>query len=156
MAVTAYWYQKALSRAFGGVTEGEAAYPIDLLTDTIKVMLTTSPYTPNQDTHDFVNDVTNEVTGTGYTAGGATLASKSLVDTNNVTKFDAADTSWATSTITARRAVIYKDSGTPSTSPVLAWVDFGADVSSSAGTFQITWDAAGIMTITATDASGFP
>jgi hypothetical protein len=155
MAVTGYWYVHGISQAFGGETAGEAPL-VDFLSDTIKVALTTSPYTPNQDDHDFFNDVTNEVTGTGYTAGGATLGSKTLANTNNVCKFDAADTSWSTSTLTARRAVIYKDTGTASSSPLLAWVDFGADVSSSAGTFQITWDAAGILTITPADATGFP
>lgn len=155
MAVTAYWYAQGLVNAFGGDSEAES-FSIDWLTNTIKVALTTSSYTPNQDTHDFFDDVTNEVTGTGYTAGGATLGSKTLGNTNNVIKFDAADTSWTTSTITARRAVIYKDTGTPSTSPLVAWVDFGADVSSSSGTFQITWDSAGILTITAADATGFP
>lgn len=155
MAVTAYWYTKGISQAFGGVTAGEAPL-VDYLSDTIKVALCTSGHSPNQDTHDFFDDVTAEVTGTGYTAGGATLANKSLVCTNNVIKLDADDTSWATSTITARRAIIYKSTGTASTSPLLGWVDFGADVSSSAGTFQITWDAAGIATITPADATGFP
>ncbi len=156
MAVTAYWYTHGLSQAFGGETTGEAPL-VDFLTDTIKVALTTSSYTPNQDTHDFFDDVTNEVAnGNGYTSGGATLANKTLANTNNVVKLDADDTSWTTSTITARRAVIYKDTGTASTSPLLAWVDFGADVSSSSGTFQITWDSAGILTLTATDASGYP
>jgi hypothetical protein len=156
MAVTAYWYAQGLVNAFGGDSSGES-YAIDFLSDTIKVALTTSSYTPNQDTHDFFDDVTNEVAnGNGYTSGGATLGSKTLANTNNVVKFDAADTSWTTSTITARRAVIYKDTGSASTSPLLAWVDFGADVSSSSGTFQITWDSAGILTITATDATGFP
>ena len=50
---------------------------IDLDTDTIKVMLVTSTYTPNQDTHTKRSDVTNEVSGTGYTAGGATLGAVS-------------------------------------------------------------------------------
>lgn len=53
---------------------------IDLANDTIKVMLLTSSYTPDLD-HDFVDDVSaNEVSGTGYTAGGATLASKAITD----------------------------------------------------------------------------
>lgn len=49
--------------------------------DTIKVALLTSSYTPNYDTHDFFDDITNEVTGTGYTAGGATLGSKTVTTT---------------------------------------------------------------------------
>jgi hypothetical protein len=43
---------------------------IDFDTDTFKAMLVTSSYTPNKDTHDKRDDVTNEVAGTGYTAGG--------------------------------------------------------------------------------------
>ena len=46
---------------------------IDLDTNTIKVALVTRPIRPNQDAHDFFDDITNEVSGTGYTAGGASL-----------------------------------------------------------------------------------
>jgi hypothetical protein len=116
---------------------------------TIKCALVTSSYTPNRDTHDFFNDVTNEVVGTGYTAGGAALANKTVTidNTDDEGVFDADDTSWATSTITARGAVIYKDTGTPSTSPLMCYFDFGADKSSSGGTFQITWHSEGIINI---------
>ena len=115
---------------------------------TIKVALTTSTYTPNQDTHHFFSDVTNEVTGTGYTAGGATLGSKTSTydSATDQIRLDAADTSWTTSTITARRAVIWNDTaGASTTDPVMGWLDFGADVSTTAGTFQITWDTTGII-----------
>src|SRR5688500_12789003 len=83
---------------------------IDLLSDNIKVALTTVTYVPDQDAHDYFNDVTNEVTGTGYTAGGATIANDTLTYTTgtNVMKYDGDDVSWTTSTITnARVAVIY-------------------------------------------------
>ncbi|HEX8609330.1 MAG TPA: hypothetical protein VF679_11875 [Pedobacter sp.] len=122
---------------------------IDLDTDTIKVALVTSSYTPDQDAHDFFDDVTNEVTGTGYTAGGATLANKTVTadNTDNEGVFDADDVSWTTSTITARGAVIYKSTGTASTSPIIAYIDFGADKTSTAGTFQITWAAEGILNL---------
>lgn len=122
-------------------------------TDTIKCALTTSAYTVDIDTHDFFNDVTNEVTGTGYTAGGATLASTAgTYDTaTDQARLDAADTSWTTSTITARRAVVYKSTGTGSTSPLISFLDFGAaDVSTTAGTFLITWDATGIVVVDVT------
>lgn len=124
---------------------------VDWDTDTIKVMLVSSSYSPNQDTHAYKSDVTNEVSGTGYTAGGATLASKTATYDNstNVTVLDAADTSWASSTITARYAVIYSDAGgTDAQKVLLGYVDFGSDQSSSAGTFAITWDATGIFRIT--------
>ena len=47
---------------------------IDLDTDTIKVALVTATYTPDQDLHEDFADLTNEVVGTGYTAGGGALA----------------------------------------------------------------------------------
>lgn len=123
---------------------------IDLDTDTIKIALVTSAYTPNKDSHDFYDDVTNEVAnGNGYTTGGKTLANKAVNqdNTNDRAEFDADDVVWTASTITARGAVIYKDTGTPSTSPLIAYIDFGADKSSSDGTFTITFNAEGILQI---------
>ncbi|WP_203231419.1 hypothetical protein [Nocardioides caldifontis] len=55
--------------------------------------------------------------------------------------------SWSSSTITARYAVIYVSTGTSSTSPLLCYVDFGQDVSTTDGTFQITWAPGGIATV---------
>ena len=124
---------------------------IDFDTDTIKVALLSSSYTPDQDAHDYFNDVSAaEVSGTGYTAGGNTLASKTATydSANNVVILDAADTTWASSTITARYAVIYDSTGTSSTSPLIGYVDFGSDQSSTSGNFTITWDSTGIVRIT--------
>ncbi|RMH18227.1 MAG: hypothetical protein D6698_07355 [Gammaproteobacteria bacterium] len=123
---------------------------IDWVNDTIKVALTTSTYTPNQDTHEFFSDVTNEVTGTGYTAGGQTLTTKTATydSATNTIKLDAADVTWASSTITARYAVVYKDTGVSTTSPLICYIDFVSDQSSSSGDFTITWDANGIINVT--------
>jgi hypothetical protein len=124
---------------------------VDFDSDTIKVALLTSSYTPNQDTHDYFNDVsTNEVTGTGYTAGGITLASKTATydSGTNVIVLDAADVTWSSSTITARYAVVYDSTGTASTSALIGYVDFGSDQSSTNGNFTITWDSTGIVRIT--------
>jgi hypothetical protein len=125
---------------------------VDWDSDTIKVMLLSSGYTPNQDTHDYLDDVVaSEVTGTGYTAGGATLASKTITydAANNVTVLDAGDVTWASSTITARYAVIYDDAGaTNSQKVLLGYVDFGSDQSSTSGNFTITWDSTGIFRLT--------
>lgn len=147
MAVTAFWYGNGLK----GQYSATAARRVDWVTDTIKVALTTSSYTPNQDTHDFFDDITNEITGTGYSAGGASLANKTLTyDTStNQTRLDADDTVWSTSTITARYAVIYKDTGTASTSPLLGYIDFGADQTTSAADFTISYDSTGVLRITA-------
>lgn len=125
---------------------------VDWDTDTIKVALVSSAYTPNQDTHDYYDDVVaNEVSGTGYTAGGATLASKTATydSATNVIILDAADAVWASSTITARYAVVYDDSGaTNAQKALIGYVDFGSDQSSTNGNFTVTWDATGIVRIT--------
>lgn len=124
---------------------------VDFDSDTIKVALLSSSYTPDQDVHDYFNDVsTYEVSGTGYTAGGNTLASKTATydSANNVIVLDAADTTWASSTITARYAVVYDSTGTSSTSALIGYVDFGSDQSSTNGNFTITWDSTGIVRIT--------
>lgn len=184
---------------------------IDLDTDTLKVALTTSSYTPAPDTHDFFNDITNELsTGSGYTAGGATLGSKTLTLTaadswavawaastayavgdiihplvtnghlyvcitagtsdssapswptthratvtdgtavfaefgTNIVTFDAADAAWTSSTLTARYGILYKSTGTASTSPLIGYFDFGGNVSSTSGTFTIQFHSSGIF-----------
>ncbi len=123
---------------------------IDLDTDTIHVALVTSSYTPDQDTHDYFNDVTNEVSGTGYTAGGSALASKAVTadNTDNEGVFDANDVAWTTSTITARGAVLYKKrGGASSADELIAYIDFGSDKISTAGTFTIAWNAEGILNL---------
>jgi hypothetical protein len=142
MAVSAEWYGPPLLAAYSGTT-------VTWTSDTIKCALATSTYTPDPDAHDFFNDVTHEVSGTGYTAGGATLGTKpaTVVGATNYVMLDAADVSWATASFTARYAVVYKSTGTPSTSPLLGYVDFGADQTVSTGTFTITWDATGVLKV---------
>lgn len=117
----------------------------DTTADRFKVMLVTSSYTPNFGTHDFKSDVTNEVSGTGYDAGGKSLSSVTLTQTGGTITFDAANLTWASSTITARGAVVYDDSLT--NDPLICYIDFGADKSSSAGDFVLTFNASGIFTL---------
>lgn len=210
MAVSQFMFGKCVANLLGGEVGGDT-FAVDYLSDTIKVMLATSTYTPNLDTHETKADVTNEVVGTGYVAGGTTLGTKTIVYTaanawatqwagttaylvgdivrpttgnghlyrcivagssaagqptwptvsgqtvvdgtvtwaeigRGVTQVDSADPSWSNATITARYAIAYKDTGTPSTSPLLFLVDFGADVSSTAATFQVTVHALGWLT----------
>lgn len=142
MAVTAFLYGKFFNEL--------AAKDTDIDGDAIKVMLCTSTYSPNQDTHEFKSDVTNEVTGTGYTATGKTLTTPATSYTagTNTWAFDADDVTWTTSTITARYAVVYDSTpGSDAARRLIGYVDFGADVSSTAGDFTITWDAAGIFKV---------
>lgn len=141
------------SKVYGNALKAAFNKEVDYDTDTIKVMLLTSAYTPNQDSHDYLDDVVaNEVTGTGYTAGGAALASKTVTydAATNTLKFDAADVTWASSSITARYAVVYDDSpATNATKPLLAYFDFTTDRASSNGDFIVRWGTDGIFSATA-------
>lgn len=127
------------SLIFNKALEAWAKGNIDFDTDTFKVMLTTSAYTEDKDAHDFRNDVTNEVTGTGYTAGGNTVTVTVTLDTtNDRIDISLGGTTWPTSTITARKAVYYKSRGGASSADELIAVnDFGSDVVSAAGTFTL-------------------
>lgn len=186
---------------------------IDFNSDAIKLALVSSAYTFDHDAHDYFNDITNEVTGTGYTAGGAAVGSPSFsyvaanswtVSRANSTGYATGDivrpatgngylyqalssgtsggsiptfpttvgltvtdgtttwlcvakgglvlsgstVSWASSTLTARGAVLYDSTpGTAATNPLIGFNDFGVDVSTSGTTFQVAWHAVGIGAI---------
>jgi hypothetical protein len=112
---------------------------IDFSADTFKLLLVTDSYSADKDTHLKRSDVTNEVSGTGYTAGGATTActvAKNTTDDRVTLTF--ASVSFSTATITARAGVIYKSRGGADTADeLIAYVDFGGDVSSTAATFTV-------------------
>lgn len=120
---------------------------------TLKCALVTGAHTPDQNLHDFFNDITNEVTGTGYTAGGNACATPtwSGPDGAGLMTFDAADpATWtqnAAGFSNARRSILYYDTGVTSTSRLVAYSsDFGADVGNVAGDYSIAFNAAGIYT----------
>lgn len=117
---------------------------INFAVDTIKVLLVTSVYAPNKATHLRRSDVTNEVTGTGYAAGGLPSTVTCTKDTtNHQENLTFSNVTWNTATITARAAVIYKDAaGVANASPLIAYVDFGQDVSSTAAAFSVTFSSA--------------
>jgi hypothetical protein len=146
MAVTTTFYNRVKYQQLGDTS----VTPIDFKADTIKVSLHTSSYTPDIDAHDFYDDITNEISATGYTTGGETLGTKvtSQDNTDDEGVFDAADVVWTiTTSATARYAVIYKSTGTASTSPLVAYINFGEDLSVANGTFTITWNAEGVINI---------
>src|SRR4051812_2730284 len=104
MAVTAFWYGLAFSSTFNK--------EVDWNTDTVKTVLTTSSYTENQDTHDYYNDITNELTTAGgYTAGGVTISPLSFVYTggSNLWQINGSNAAWTTATFTANKAAVYAD-----------------------------------------------
>ncbi len=119
----------------------EALGNINYNTDTFKVMLLTSTATPNKDTWTKRSDVTNEVSGTGYTTGGvAVTVTVGTVDTaNDRVDITLGAAEWTSSTLTARFAVYYKSrGGASSADELVAIVDFGADISTVNDTFSMT------------------
>ena len=118
----------------------------------IKAALVTGTYTPDQNLHDFFNDITNEVTGTGYTAGGNVMSSGTVtVDGSGNVTVDIADpATWtqnASGFSNARRVIIYLDTGTSSTSRLIAYTaDFGSDQGNVNGDFTVTVNASGLFT----------
>ena len=111
---------------------------IDLEADTIKVALMDNSHSFTATDNTFSN--TNEITGTGYTAGGVTLAGKAVTQAAT-TKFDATDSEWTSATFSAYHAVIY--SGTD----LIGSIDFGGEQAIVAAKFTISWNAAGIITL---------
>jgi len=115
--------------------------------------LHTSSYTPDQDNHDFQNDLTNELaTAGGYTVGGQALANKTATydGASNTTKLDADDAAWTSSTLTWRTAVIVDTTpGSSATNPLESYHQGDVDTVSSGGTTTIVFNAAGIHTFTA-------
>src|SRR5690349_14156146 len=118
--MAASWYLEGLYR--------KDNQQINWTSANIKVMACTA-FTINQSTQLVIGDVSsNQITATGYTAGGATLTSKA-VNKNTASgriEFQAANTTWSiTGTMSAQIFVFYVDSGTPSTSYLLGYDDKG-------------------------------
>lgn len=140
---------------YGPALDHFADADIDWVADTIKVSLHTSSYVPDQDAHDFRNDLSNELASSGnYTTGGATLqnASRGYTSGTNVQKLDADDTTWTALTPSAafRYGVIYKArGGASSADELIAYIDFGANQDSGGSDFVIQWNTNGIITLTA-------
>lgn len=124
---------------------------IDMDTDTFKFLLVGSTYDAiadetKKDSHAKRSDVTNELTGTNYTAGGnAVAATVAAIDTaNNDVEISFAVTSWTSATITsAYGGVLYKSRGGASTADELVcYVSFtNAPVSCTNGTFAVTFSS---------------
>jgi hypothetical protein len=143
MAILGNMYGKAAIHAF--------SKKIDWVNDNIKVALVKDTYVPNQDEHEYFSSIaTNEITGTGYVTGGATLTNKTITynATTNEVKFDSDDIIWANATLTARYAIIYdSQSGINTTNPLIALVDFGENKSSTNMDFKLTVGADGVFTV---------
>lgn len=128
------------SLTFNSCPDDMARGNINFGADTFKMMLVTASYTPDKDAHTKRSSVTNEVSGTGYTAGGAAVTATVTKDTaNDRTDISFSNPSWASASITARAGVIYKSrGGASSADELVAYVDFGADITSTNGAFAVT------------------
>lgn len=129
-----------------------ASNPIDFLTDTIQVGLSTSTHVPNKDDV-FIDDagandfVDGEFTDGSYTR--KTLASKTVTydSANDRVEWDAADVTWtAINAGTAAQATGFRSTGTATTSRVFFNVDTGGfPVTTNGGDLTIQWNAEGIV-----------
>jgi hypothetical protein len=142
MAVTGKWFPYGKALMAGGTVSGDS-YNLDWLSDTVRIALLTAGYTYSAD-HVFYSDLTDEVTGDGYTAGGQALGTKTLsvatVGTATIVKYDAGDSKWATSTISAYQAVVFKSASETTQSLLLGYLNFGTTVTSTNGDFDVTYD----------------
>lgn len=119
----------------------------DLVNDTVKVTLHTS-YTPNIDSHQVWADVssTEYSTASGYTAGGKTLANKSVTqdNTNDRALWDADDVTWtslgALSPATPSHAIIWNDTPTSPADPLLNYVVLGT-TATNGGNYTLQWSS---------------
>lgn len=147
----------ATGKAYPMLAKSLADKLVDLDSDTHKVMLL-SAYTYAA-THQFLSDVKaagTEASGTGYTAGGATLSSVTWTRSGDVYTFDAADTSWSATggSLAGKYVVIYDSTpATDATRPVIGYVNLdgaGGTLTATDANFTVAWASGGILTVTAT------
>jgi hypothetical protein len=131
---------------------------IDLSLATHRITLKNNTTTPNFST-DVSYNSTNEVSGTGWPAGGVLLSAAAtgasstaptLTESPTGTiMYDMNDVAVSSTTLTAARcAQIYADAlVTPTADPLFVLINFGADFSTSNGTFGIQWAATGVFTL---------
>lgn len=141
------------NKIYGELFLNMADKEIDWLADTIKITLHTSAYTPDQDAHNYQDDLTNQLsTANGYTSGGGTLASPTNTYTGgtNVTMWSGSDFVWtATGTLTARTAVVADTTpGTAATNPLCTYHQSDADISATDASWTFDVPAGGIFTVT--------
>lgn len=129
MAITTAICNSYKQEILEGVHSSTDTYKIALYSDAATLGASTTTYS-----------ATNEVSGTGYTAGGATLTGYTSGLSTSTAYITFTDPSWSASTITARGCLIYNSS---KSNKAVAVFDFGSNISSSNGTFTIDFPVAG-------------
>jgi len=141
MAVTSFVYGKAMQ------TLVNKEWDFD--TDDIVCALASSAYTPDQDTHDYADDITDELSGGGYARVTLTTKTVGYTAGTNVLKLDADDVTFTAFTAAdIRYAVFFADTGADSVSPLLLYVDFGATLTATSQSLVVELSADGLMTFT--------
>jgi hypothetical protein len=121
---------------------------IDFDADTLKLLLVSADQAANLNTHDNRDDITQEVTGTNYAAGGVTLSGVTVTASGGVATLDAIDATFSNVTIAAiRGSVLYKSTGSAAADPLAFWHDHGAQAVTAAN-YVVQWNASGIATLT--------
>jgi len=132
------------SSVFTQTARSFATGKFDFSANTFKTLLVSSvPTEGNLDTWANRSDVTNEITGTGYSAGGVAQAyTFNAIDTTNnrqsVTLTNLAP-GWTTATFSAVGAIVYKNTGVAATDTLLEFIDFGGTVTCTSGNFNVTY-----------------
>lgn len=145
-------------KVYSAAAEKVAKGTLDLDTHVFRIVLLTSAYTPNQNTHALFSDVSaaQVAAGGGYATHGLAIT-QAVVRSGANTNFDCDDKSWSASTITAKYAVIVRDADANAAlvagDDILAYCDLetgGGSISTTAGTLAITMNAGGLFNITVT------
>jgi hypothetical protein len=128
-------YDSFLADVFAGTCTTASSY---------KGMLVTSSYTEDRGAHSKRSSVTNEVAASGgYTAGGVALSlTASLNTSTHILTLTIPTATWASSTITARKLIVYRTTGTAANDNLVACIDNGTDLVSSSSTMiwnNSTW-----------------
>lgn len=114
---------------------------------TLKCILATATYTPDQDAHVYASSITNEASGTSYTAGGLTVTGGTvLIDTStNKLTIDADDITTAGLSVSCRWGLLFIYTGSLATSPLIGYVDLSEGVGGNVTVTGVAWNAAGIL-----------
>jgi len=118
---------------------------------TYRMSLHTSSLIPDEDTHKNFSDLTDEVSGTGYVAGGDDIGDPELTQDDELNQIvvDWDDYTFSNLTVAEiRYAAIYEDTGNGGTSTIIAILDFGQNEASSAADFIVKINAHGVLNVT--------
>ena len=152
MSVTAHVLpQFAIGLGVGDIAMTGGTYKVALSNAAGPVTLSTSGVSTAKLFTDWTSNVAAEITGTGYTTGGATVSSPTFVaggsNDSVATWTSASNPNWTSASFTANQAVYYESSA--STYQLICFWDFGGAVTVTSSTFTLTISGSGLLTATA-------